>query len=244
MCRFGLCALLIAFPAWAGHPLITENTNVLGKGVWELEVHGERARDDEAGVQTRTSDLAAKLGYGIAESADLEIELRHLREVTDGAVVQGLGAANLALKWRFHQTDGFSLAFKPELVLLGGAEEVGLGAGGLRWAASLAGAYQAGKVELLAHLGYLDNRNSSGARRSLWHVSAALLYSLTENLRLLADYGGNSQPDPAAGSHSRELVVGATYALSERIDLGLGFTKGLNDAADDRALRAGVKLRW
>jgi hypothetical protein len=36
--------LLIAFPAWAGHPLITQDTNVLGKAVWELELHGARAR--------------------------------------------------------------------------------------------------------------------------------------------------------------------------------------------------------
>jgi hypothetical protein len=71
-----------------------------------------------------------------------------------------------------------------------------------------------------------------------------VLYSLTEKLRLLADYGQDSAPDPKAGSHGREFVVGATYALSGRADLGLGLKKGLNDPADDRALRAGVKLRW
>lgn len=211
MYRVALPALLIALPAWAGHPLITEDTNVLGKGVWELELHGERARDHKTGVSTRRSDSAAKLGYGIAENADLEVELPYVREVTGGEVTQGRGDAS---------------------------------AGRLRWAVNLAGAYETGKPEFLAHLGYTDNRNRIGERRSLWHASAAVLYSLTEKLRLLADYGRDSQPDPAAGSHGREFVVGATYALSERVDLGIGLKKGLNDAADDRALRAGVKLRW
>ena len=164
MHRLALLTLVMSAHAYASHPLITENTNVLGQGVWELELHGECARDDQAGVRTRRSDLA--------------------------------------------------------------------------------GAYQAGKLEFLAHLAYTDNRNRIGERRSLWHASAAVLYSLTEKLRLLADYGRDSHPDPAAGSHGREFVVGATYALSERIDLGIGLKKGLNDAADDRALRAGVKLRW
>jgi outer membrane putative beta-barrel porin/alpha-amylase len=235
------CALT---PALASHPLITENTNVLGEGVWELELHGERARDDEQGTSRRRSDVAAKLGCGIAHNADLEFELPYVREVTDGGAVEGRGDASLSVKWRFHEKEGFSLAFKPNLLLPTGRDEVGLGAGRVRWALNVAGAYEAGRLEVIAHLGYTQNRNRVGERSSLWHASAALLYSLTERLRLLADYSDDSRPDPAAGSHGRELVVGATYAVSERIDLGLGLKKGLNDAADDRALRAGVKLRW
>jgi predicted porin len=242
--RFGSLALLVSLPAWASHPLITENTSVLGKDAWELELHGERARDDSAGVQMRRSDVAGKLGYGIARNADLEVELPYVREVTGDAVVEGRGDASLSVKWRFHEKDGFSLAFKPSFLLPTGRDEVGLGAGRARWALNLAGACQAGKLELLAHLGYTQNRNRVGERSSLWHASAALLYSLTERLRLLADYGQDSRPDPAVGSHGREWVVGATYALSERIDVGFGLKKALNDAADDRALRAGVKLRW
>jgi hypothetical protein len=97
-----------------------------------------------------------------------------------------------------HEKDGFSLAFKPDLLLPTGRDEIGLGAGRLRWAANLAGAYESGRLQRLANLGYTDNRNSVGGRRSLWHACAAVLYSLIERLRLLADYGWDSQPDPAA----------------------------------------------
>lgn len=237
-------AFLLSAPAWASHPLVTEDTGVLGKGTWEFELHGERARDSEAGVTKRRSDAAAKLGYGVAEKLDVELELPYVREATNGDVAQGRGDASLSLKWRFHESEGFSLAFKPDLLLPTGRDEVGLGAGRVRWVANLAASYERGKFELLGHLGYTHNRNRIGERTSLWHASAALLYALTEKLRLVADYGRDSSPDPTGGAHSRELVVGTTYAISERMDLGVGIKKGLSDAAHDKSVRAGIKIRW
>jgi predicted porin len=234
----------LSVPAWASHPLLSEDTGVLGKGTFEFELHGERARDNEAGVTKRSSDAAAKLGYGATDKADVELELPYVREVTNGEVAQGRGDASLSLKWRFHETEGFSLAFKPDLLLPTGRDEVGLGAGRVRWAANLAASYERGKFELLGHLGYTHNRNRIGERTSLWHASAALLYSFTEKLKLLADYGRDSSPDPTGSARSRELVVGTTYAISERIDLGIGIKTGLSDAADDKSVRAGIKIRW
>ena len=244
MKRLALLAACVALPAWASHPLMTEDTNVLGKRKSEFELHGERARDEEQGLRTRRSEVTAKIAHGVTENADLEFELPYLREVSDGDVAQGRGDASVSLKWRFYEKEGLSLVFKPDLLLPTGRDEIGLGAGRVRWAANLVGGYETGKLEFLMHVGYTDNRNRIGERRSLWHASAALLYSLTEKLRLVADYGRDSNPDPAAGSPGRELVVGAMYELSERIELGLGVKKGLNDAADDRSLRMGLKLRW
>ena len=87
---------------------------MLGQGVWELELHVERARDDEGGATMRRSDVLAKLGYGIARNADVEVELPYVRELTGDAVVEGRGDVGLSVKWRFHQKDRFSLAFRPK----------------------------------------------------------------------------------------------------------------------------------
>jgi hypothetical protein len=241
---FAWLALSLSAPSWASHPLLTEDTGVLGKGRWEFELHGERARDREAGVTLRRSDAAAKLGYGAAEKLDVEVELPYVREASNGDVARGRGDATLALKWRFHESEGFSLAFKPDLLLPTGRDDVGLGAGRVRWAANLAASYERGKFELLGHLGYTHNRNRIGERTSLWHASAALLYAVTEKLKLLADYGRDSSPDATGSAPSREFVVGSTYAVSERMDLGVGIKKGLSDAAHDRSVRAGIKIRW
>jgi hypothetical protein len=209
-----------------------------------LELHGERARKHENGVGTRRSDAGAQLAYGVHQKAQLEVELPYVREVTEGETAEGRGDATVSLKWRFYEAGEFAVVFKPDLILPTGRDERGLGAGRLRWAANLAASYETGRLEFLAHIGYTDNRNRIGERRWLWHASTALLYSLTDRLRVVVDYGRDTAPDPTAGSHGRELVVGATYALTGRIDLGLGAKKGLNDAADDRSLRMGVKLRF
>jgi hypothetical protein len=237
-------AALVISPVWADHPLFTEDTDVLDKGQWELELHGERARDRQDGVTTRSSEIVAKLARGVADKVEAEIELPYLREVTNGGVAEGRGDASLSLKWRFYESERLSLAFKPSLLVPTGRDELGLGAGKMRWGTALAAAYELGKVELLGHLGYTHNRNRIGERKELWHVSAAVRYAVTEKLKLVVDAGHESNPDPAAGSGLRDFVYGVLYDLRENIELGFGLKHGLNDEADDRAVRAGIKIRW
>jgi hypothetical protein len=233
-------------PAWASHPLLTEDTGVLGKGIWEFELHGERLRRDGPQGVNRSTQALAKLGYGVAEALDVEVELPYAREVADGAVSSGRGDAGLAVKWRFYESakEGVSLAVKPVVLLPTGRDEIGLGAGRTRWAANLAGAYQAGRLELLAHLAYTHNRNRIAERQSLRHQSFAVRYTASTKLRLVADLARDSNPDPATRTYARELVYGATYAVTSDIDLGAGFSKALNDTAGERGLRVGIKLRW
>lgn len=140
----------------ADHPLLSEDTGVLGKGTWQIEAHGERARD---GGPTA---LAAVLGYGIAEKADLQLELPYVRH-------EGTGDPSLALKWRFFEAGPASMVLKPFV-----GEDV--------WGADLAGAYERGPLEVIGHLGYARDDES------LWHASLAFLFAATGNLRLVADF--------------------------------------------------------
>jgi hypothetical protein len=241
-----LLALLLTLPAagWASHPLITEDTGVLGSGVWQLELHGEQARDSENGVTSRALDASAVLSYGVSAQADLQVELPYLREEAGTQTVKGRGDATVSLKWRFFEREGLSLVLKPDLLLPTGRDELGLGAGRSRWALNAVAGYAFGRMELLAHAAYLDNRNTLGERESLRHASIAALFSATDKLKLALDLGRDTNPDPASGSSLREMVLGLLYAPSEEVDLGLGVKWGLSDAADDRALLAGVKLRF
>jgi hypothetical protein len=210
--------LLLGVPAiaFASHPLITEDTGVLGKGVSQLELHGERIREQGEG----DDDWLLTLSHGITDKTDFQVELP-LNE----------GDALLSLKWRFLERDGLSFAFKPD-VYEGG-----------NWGANLVASYQAGRLELLAHAGYVRNGNA-GERKSLRHTSAAILFSATEQLRLVLGLARDTEPDPAVRASVREWVLGAIYALSKDVDLGLGWMNGLSDPADDRSLRAGIKIRW
>ena len=118
-----------------------------------------------------------------------------------------------------------------------------LSSGG-RWALNYAVGYELGSLEAIAHLGYTRNLNRIGERKALWHRSVALLWSATERWRLVLDLGLDSSPDPVPRTHERQLAFGISYALTDDVVLGVGAKKGLNDEADDRALLAGVKVRW
>src|SRR5688572_17108290 len=217
-----LFALLVAFPARGDHPMLTEDTGVLGAGVWEIELHGERARDRQGAADVRSAELTLRLARGLTEKLQLQVELPYVREAVNGSAVDGRGDGSVSAKWRLHDGDGLSFAFKPDVVLPTGRDELGLGAGRVRWAVNALAAYERASFELIAHLGYTRNRNRVGERVELWHGSVALRWAATEKLKLVADLGRDSNPDPAARSAGRELVYGLMYALRDNVELGIG----------------------
>jgi hypothetical protein len=60
---------LFSKDVYSAHPLNTEDTGTQGRGGWQLELNGERNRDE--GV--RGAHTMAVLSYGIADSADLQV---------------------------------------------------------------------------------------------------------------------------------------------------------------------------
>lgn len=240
MRAFLLLCLAAPSVGLADHPLITEDTGVLGAGRSLLEIHGERARDGE-----RTAlELAAKLAYGWSDTVDLQAELPYLRERIGDEVVKGRGDLWLGVKWRPYDDGPLSLAVMPSVTLPTGEDDAGRGAGRATWGADFVAGYEIRRLELLGHVGAVRNRNTRGEREALWHLSAAAAWAATQKLRLILDLSRDTNPDPRLSQSIREGLLGFTYALSRDVDLGLGAKKGLSDAADDRALRFGVKFRW
>lgn len=234
--RLMLIALMACGAAHADHPLVTEDTGVLGAGRWQVELHGQRAED---GDQVR-KHASATLARGVTERLDLQVDLPwgELRQES------GIEDVSLAAKWRFYERGGFSAMLKPELLLPTGRDEAGLGAGRAGWKAGIAAAQEWRSFELIAHARYTANRNRVGEREALRHTSVALLWSASERLRLLLDYGRETSADAGDSEPARSLVYGALYALSDDADLGLGYEQGRSAPAQARVLRAGVKLRW
>lgn len=245
-----LAALLLlgAQAARADHPLVTEDTGVLGAGRWQLELHGQETHDRSAGLRLRDTHASATLARGVTDRLDLQIDLpcgqiEHedaARHVTES----GVEDVSAAAKWRFYERGGFSTVFKPELRLPTGRDDAGLGTGRVGWAAGLAAAYEWRRLQLIGHGRYTANRNRVGEREALRHASLALLWSASERLRLVLDYGRDTNPDRAELTPARELVYGALYALSNDVDFGLGYVQGRSEPAADRSVRAGIKVRW
>jgi hypothetical protein len=250
MRRLGL-ALLWLLPwgnAQADHPLITEDTGVLGAGRSQLELHGSRGVDTVDGETERITHFSATLSRGITDRVDLQLDLPWLqveREEPERTVTHA-GADDVALgaKWRFYERGGFSAAFKPALMLPTGRYRAGIGNGKAGWIAGVAVAEQWRSLQLIGHLRYTANRNRVGDREWLRHESLALLWSATPRAQLVLDYGRETSPDPAQRDAVRVLVYGLLYALSDDADFGIGYEQGRSAPAEDHVWRAGVKLRW
>jgi hypothetical protein len=238
---------IVAAAAQANHPLITEDAEVVDRGRWELELHGERGRAREAGVTVRATELEAAIAYGVAKDLEVKIELPYARatidEGTSREVVKGRGDLEIDLKWNFLERDGLELTLMPFTTLPTGRDDAGLGAGRARFGLDFIAAREWGDFEIIGNAGYLHNRNRAGERTSLRRVSGAFLWAATERLKLFVDVSGETNPEPA-GAAMREWVYGFMYDLSSAIDFGLGIRNGLSDSADDRAVMAGMRLRW
>lgn len=230
-----LALLLLSRNAYSAHPLNTEDTGTQGSGGWQLELNGERNRDE--GV--RGAQALTVLSYGVAENLDVQAGLPW----QDLGDERGIGDALVAIKWRFWEQGPFSLGTRAGFLFPTADEQRGLGNGKTNFAALLIGSYEGERWLFHAHAGYRDNRNTLGNRASLTELSAAVLYKLTEQIRPLLDVSRLTNPDPASDQALQNVVLGVIWQATKQLDLDAGLRFG-NQPAIDRALMLGVTLRW
>jgi len=240
-----LACLVAAGGARANHPMLSDDTEVLDKGTWQLELHAERSRGDQNGLTTRGTLAIASIAYGIAKDLEVQVEQPYVRlsanDGTSTSEVKGRTDVQLELKWNFYDRNGVGLLLKPVLSLPTGSDETS--DEHAQYGLELAAAKEFGEFELLGNVGYASNRNDEGNRESLWRLSAALLWSASERLKLFVDAATTTHPRPGETA-VREWAFGFLYDVSSRVDFGLGISQGLSDSADDHGVRAGLRLRW
>lgn len=230
-----LAAVLFTSGAHGAHPLNTEDAGTQGKGGWQLELNGERNKD--AGVPG--AQAAAILSYGAGENVDLQFGVPW----QDTGSERGTGDLLGAVKWRFWEQGPLSAGLRAGVTAPAGDEDRGLGNGRPTWGALLIGQYEGERWIFLAHAGYRRNSNTVGDRASIGEVSGAVLYKASERLKLLVDANRTTNADPASDQSIRQMVIGAIWSPTKDLDLDIGFRRG-NDAAIDRAVMAGITLRW
>lgn len=226
-----LAALLFTSGAHGAHPLNTEDTGTQGSGGWQFELNGETNKDE--GV--RGAQASAILSHGVAERVDLQFGLPW----QDSGDARGPDDVFAALKWRFWEREPFSAGVRASVTSPTG-EETG---GRATWAAQLIGQYEGERWMFLAHLAYRRNLNDVGERDSISEMSAAVLYKVAGNVKLLVDANRTTNADPTSNQPIRQMAVGAIWSPNKDLDFDIGYRRG-NDAAIDRALMAGITVRW
>lgn len=234
--------------AGAAHPLLTEDTGTQGEGNYQIELMVDRTRDHPPGATVRELQTAAVLSHGLLENVDLQVGLPYMRQhshdVLGRHAERGSHDASVDLKWRFHEDNGLSLGFKPGITLPTGDERRGLGAGRTTWGALLILSWEPGDWAFHTHAGVRHNNNAVGQRTTLSHLSGALTWKATEQLKLVADLSADTHPDRADRGSLRYRILGLIYSPTPAFDLDAGLKHGHGRAATDRAFLFGATFRW
>ena len=241
-----LCAMLFALflvtDASAAHPLITDDTGTQGTGKFELEVNVEYSNDNG----DSTTQFAASLSSGIRENIDLVIgapyqSLRTRNDAGGWTTEDGISDILVELKWRFYEKDGLGFALKPGIILPTGYEDKGLGDGKPAYSLFFVTTREIDPLILHFNLGYIKNRREL---RDIWHYSLAGEYEVTKPLTIVANIGGETNPDRESNVNPLFLLGGLIYSIAENFDVDFGIKTGLNKAEADYTLLAGIILRF
>lgn len=263
-----ICALLLhAVPAFATHPLITDDALTQGKGSAQVEISFKYDRDDDDGVKTRTSQPQIQITYGILDPLDIIVTAPYLFVRTEQAgtttSVDGIGDVTASLKWRvFGDKEGFLFAIKPSLTFPTGDEKKGLGDGQASPGASyyykfdrqsygvtLIGTYNRDEWYVSTNLGYQHNHyglssDEDAYRHDIWSASLSGQYEIVEDVWLVGEAGLVTNPKATSNTPPVYVNAGVIYELTKKIDLDVGFKYGLNKPAVDSTISGAVTISF
>jgi len=250
--------IILAFSgtAFAGRPLITDDTSTQGKGKYQLQIGGEYSHDDDEGVTVNKKSITAELDYGIIDNIDLTVSSGYQNFQIDNlgntSSPEGITDTLIEIKWRFYENnDGLSFAIKPGIFIPTGDYTKGLGSGDtrlgtgeVRYRLYFIGTKELKHAAFHLNLGYLRNENRYDARENLWHASLAGEWKLTKKFKIVGNIGVDRSPDTGTSIDPVFLLGGLVYSLSDKIDLDLGLKRGLNDSLYDFTLIGGISIKF
>lgn len=245
--------VLLPAAAFAARPLITDDAGTVGKGTFQVELGFEMSdhRTDDDGVVTRedTSSATATLSYGLLENLDVLLgmpyEKTKVRE--DGETVHnedGIADLTLEAKWRFFEKDGFALALKPGVSFPTGDDKKGFGTGRMTYGALLIATKDIGPVSFHLNAGYRRNENETDERKDIWGGDLAGIVTVAKPLKVVANVGMKTNTDRTAATDPAFLLGGLIYSVTDKIDLDLGYKRGLNKAEADNAYIVGLTMKF
>jgi hypothetical protein len=236
--RIGACLLSSAClcgPAWAAHPLQTEDTGTQGTGNIEIEngLSWTRASGATAFV------YQPQLSYGLTPELDLIAQPSWVRQ-PDG---HGLGNTNLDFKWRFFGSAPWSLGLRAGAALPGEAR-FGLPHDTASAHGLLVATYDEAPLTIHTNLGLERNPSAAGIRRSVGHVSAAVMWAASERLIWTVDASATADPDPKRKAWPATLLAGVIYTITPGLDADLGYQVSANARPQTRQLLMGLTYRF
>jgi hypothetical protein len=239
--RLSALVAAVAAPAFAAHPLQTEDTGTQGTGNVEIENGLQRAHAGGASAFT----YQPQVSVGLATTVDAIVQPSWVSQHDPAAGTRsGPGDTNLDAKWRFWGADPWSLGVRAGIEAPTAQRGLGLPRGRIAEHALAVVTWDASPTTVHANLGFTHAPAAAGARATLAHASAALMQTLNERLILTVD--GELDQDPGRRSHAwpGAMLAGAIWTARPGLDLDVGYQVGTHATPAVREWLAGITYRF
>ena len=245
---------LLPAAAAAFQPLVTDDTDTQGAAGNEIEVAYNRSMARSAGAREVRHEVPFEWTRGISNTLDLSIGLNRQRIVPAAPAAMESGWSNTfaGAKWRFYDNEASKLSFalKPEIQFpVSRAREArGLGAARASYGLGLLMTQETGFGAVHANLAasrvnYADAALNSAERRTLYRLSVAPVWDVTDDWKLALDGGLMTNPDRAARSRMGYVELGIIYSQGKDLDFALGIVRGVMDGSA-RATQVTLGATW
>lgn len=239
-------------PAFAAHPLSTDDTGTNGEMKFQVETSAKFAWDKQESVNSESQSIGLSVSAGLTDTLDVSVGIPFTwqREKTNGVTGldnSGSNDASLAIKWRFMGLGPVSFALKPAITFPSGDYDRSLGAGRPAYSTTLISTVEFKPAVVSANVGYtLQKYNDADKpynRGNLLNISLAAAVEVMNGLQLVAEIGAGTNYEKARTDWPTFVTGGAIYSARGNLDLSLGIRGGLNAPETDIALLTGVTIK-
>lgn len=237
--------LFLCKPSFAYRPLGTEDAGVAGKEVAQMEISWDylKWKNDDFG-----QIFLLVLIYGINERLEVSTELPYLMHNPKGTNPEkGMGDVNIAAKYLLIQEGEKNPAFtaKGAVKLSNGDFDKGLGSGDVDYSLFAVASKTMGSLGVHGQFGYswvgrMKDKNLQDI--TLYGVAAD--YAITEDLHMLGEINGNRHPAIHITEHQRNVLIGITYKVSDRLILDTAYKWGISDVSPEWNTTAGISITF
>jgi len=233
--------------AYGGRPFMTEDAGVAGKGVMQLELGSEYAKQSNG---ENESSLQFVPIYGVTDWMELSAELPYkFAEDSGNDDMNGFEDMLLGLKTQILKEERApALLLKTVVKFDNGDESNGLGSGDMDIGFVAAATKRIGDLTLHANIGYTfvgNDFDPNFTNYILYGVAGE--YSFKEKINLMAEIYGESNSHFHIGAfkqHDLQTLLGLTYQLTEKIILDSGIKIGLLENSPDLGLTLGLSINF
>jgi hypothetical protein len=231
---------MMSSAAFAGHPMLSEDTGTQGKGNFELELGYDWSR--QAG--DRNFLFQPQLSWGAAATVDLIVQPAWVHDNSAGVREQGFGDTNLDAKWRFYGAAPWSLGIRAGLGVPTAHDDLGLPHDKVSPHAILVATGDYTPFTFDANLGYGRAPADASHRGDLYHFSAAATVESAQQLFFVLDVSADSNPDITQGnSYTAVALIGVIYTVRPGFDLDVGYRGRLNATGPVQQWLLGITVR-